>query len=120
MSAIQFSYEPTSLPSRFDARQVKDCKSEFQHFWRAQISVNEYTHQHLLSLSQEWPGLISPVEDQGWCSSSWAVATAAVAGDRYASSLGYHCLVITIIITAILIIIITAAVAEDRYRPGLI
>ena len=88
MSAIQFSYEPTSLPSRFDARQVKDCKSEFQHwhFWKAQISVNEYTHQHLLTLSQEWPGLISPVEDQGWCSSSWAVATAAVAGDRYASS----------------------------------
>merc|ERR1712037_725204 len=51
MSAIQFSYEPASLPTRFDARQ-------------------------------EWPGLISPIEDQGWCSSSWALATAAVAGDR--------------------------------------
>jgi len=51
MSAIHFSYEPASLPTRFDARQ-------------------------------EWPGLISRIENQGWCSSSWALATAAVAGDR--------------------------------------
>ncbi|GJQ85101.1 hypothetical protein Trydic_g15788 [Trypoxylus dichotomus] len=30
----------------------------------------------------EWPGYISGIEEQGWCGSSWAVSTAAVASDR--------------------------------------
>jgi len=29
-----------------------------------------------------WPGLISPIPDQGWCTSSWAVSAVGVAGDR--------------------------------------
>lgn len=30
-----------------------------------------------------WPGALSRVQDQGWCGSSWAISTAAVASDRY-------------------------------------
>lgn len=30
----------------------------------------------------EWPGKISDIQDQGWCGSSWAMSTAAVASDR--------------------------------------
>lgn len=30
----------------------------------------------------QWPGFISGIQDQGWCGSSWAVSTAAVASDR--------------------------------------
>ena len=49
-----------------------------------EIIMKFYHKKHQdYSHSQEWPGLISPIEDQGWCSSSWALATAAVAGDRY-------------------------------------
>lgn len=34
---------------------------------------------------EQWGnGMISAVRDQGWCGSSWAVSTAAVASDRYA------------------------------------
>lgn len=32
----------------------------------------------------QWSEFISPVRDQGWCASSWAVSTASVASDRYA------------------------------------
>ncbi|XP_049880049.1 tubulointerstitial nephritis antigen-like [Pectinophora gossypiella] len=31
-----------------------------------------------------WPSYISPVVDQGWCGSDWAVAVAGVASDRFA------------------------------------
>lgn len=31
----------------------------------------------------KWPRWITPVQDQGWCGSSWAISTAAVASDRY-------------------------------------
>lgn len=31
----------------------------------------------------EWPGYISGIQEQGWCGSSWAISTAAVASDRY-------------------------------------
>ncbi|XP_017768162.1 PREDICTED: tubulointerstitial nephritis antigen-like [Nicrophorus vespilloides] len=31
-----------------------------------------------------WPGKITRVQDQGWCGSSWAISTAAVASDRFA------------------------------------
>jgi len=34
------------------------------------------------STRSSWQGLVSDVSDQGWCASSWAVASAAVAGDR--------------------------------------
>ncbi|XP_066249121.1 tubulointerstitial nephritis antigen-like [Euwallacea similis] len=30
-----------------------------------------------------WPRYISGIQDQGWCGSSWAISTAAVASDRY-------------------------------------
>ncbi|KAK9738480.1 Papain family cysteine protease [Popillia japonica] len=30
-----------------------------------------------------WPGDVSGIVEQGWCGSSWAVSTAAVASDRY-------------------------------------
>lgn len=29
-----------------------------------------------------WPGKIGLVQDQGWCGSSWALSTTAVASDR--------------------------------------
>ncbi|KAJ3649376.1 hypothetical protein Zmor_021124 [Zophobas morio] len=32
----------------------------------------------------KWPGFITHVQDQGWCGSSWAISTAAVASDRFA------------------------------------
>ncbi|RZC37298.1 Peptidase C1 domain containing protein [Asbolus verrucosus] len=32
----------------------------------------------------KWPGWISQIHDQGWCGSSWAISTAAVASDRFA------------------------------------
>ena len=35
-----------------------------------------------------WPGLVSGVPDQGWCSSSWAVAAVSVASDRTSIGLG--------------------------------
>ncbi|CAG9792813.1 unnamed protein product, partial [Diatraea saccharalis] len=31
-----------------------------------------------------WPGYISPIVDQGWCGSDWAVAIAGVMSDRFA------------------------------------
>ncbi|KYB26628.1 Tubulointerstitial nephritis antigen-like [Tribolium castaneum] len=32
----------------------------------------------------KWPGWMSEIQDQGWCGSSWAITTAAVASDRFA------------------------------------
>lgn len=32
----------------------------------------------------KWSGKISEIQDQGWCGSSWAISTAAVASDRFA------------------------------------
>lgn len=29
-----------------------------------------------------WPRYIGGIQDQGWCGSSWAISTAAVASDR--------------------------------------
>ena len=54
---------------------------------------------------QEWPGLISRIENQGWCSSSWALATAAVAGDRFLALILLHITIIIIIIVIIIVII---------------
>lgn len=31
----------------------------------------------------KWPQQLSKIQDQGWCGSSWAISTAAVASDRY-------------------------------------
>lgn len=31
----------------------------------------------------KWPGQMSNIQDQGWCGSSWAISTAAVASDRW-------------------------------------
>ncbi|XP_022123584.2 tubulointerstitial nephritis antigen-like [Pieris rapae] len=33
---------------------------------------------------RRWPNFISPVVDQGWCGSDWAVSIAGVASDRFA------------------------------------
>lgn len=30
-----------------------------------------------------WAGYITPIHDQGWCGSSWAISTATVASDRF-------------------------------------
>lgn len=32
--------------------------------------------------AEQWPDFISPIQNQGWCGSSWAISTAAVASDR--------------------------------------
>lgn len=31
-----------------------------------------------------WPGLVSDTQDQGWCGSSWVISTTSVASDRFA------------------------------------
>lgn len=31
---------------------------------------------------EQWPGLVGPALDQGWCASSWAFSTSTVASDR--------------------------------------
>lgn len=31
---------------------------------------------------QQWTGQLAPIQDQGWCGSSWAISTAAVASDK--------------------------------------
>jgi hypothetical protein len=46
------------------------------------LSYSASSLPHQFNSLTAWPGLISPVTDQGWCSSSWAVSAAAVAGDR--------------------------------------
>lgn len=33
---------------------------------------------------KEWPKYISPVMDQGWCGSDWAISLATIASDRFA------------------------------------
>ncbi|KAJ2940884.1 hypothetical protein O0L34_g10144 [Tuta absoluta] len=33
---------------------------------------------------KQWPRFISPVMDQGWCGSDWAVSIASIASDRFA------------------------------------
>jgi hypothetical protein len=33
---------------------------------------------------EKWPGKVSGVRDQGWCSASWAFSTTSVASDRFA------------------------------------
>merc|ERR1712212_1234569 len=37
---------------------------------------------------ESWTGLIGAITDQGWCSSSWALSSASVAGDRTSIGLG--------------------------------
>ncbi|XP_063388196.1 tubulointerstitial nephritis antigen [Cydia fagiglandana] len=32
---------------------------------------------------QRWPGYITPIVDQGWCGSDWAVSIASIASDRF-------------------------------------
>lgn len=32
---------------------------------------------------QQWAGQLAPIQDQGWCGSSWAISTAAVASDKF-------------------------------------
>ncbi|KAK4885881.1 hypothetical protein RN001_002152 [Aquatica leii] len=34
--------------------------------------------------NQKWRGYLSPIQDQGWCGSSWALSTTATASDRFA------------------------------------
>lgn len=50
----KLSIKPESLPRIFDALQ-----------------------------EERWAGYITPIQDQGWCGSSWAISTAAVASDRF-------------------------------------
>lgn len=33
---------------------------------------------------ERWPGYITPVQDQGWCGSDWALSIASIASDRFA------------------------------------
>ena len=47
-----------------------------------QLSYSPSSLPSYFSSLSSWPGLISPVTDQGWCSSSWAVSATGVAGDR--------------------------------------
>lgn len=47
------------------------------------LSVKPESLPREFSALDHWPGLISDVQDQGWCGSSWAVSTASVASDRF-------------------------------------
>ncbi|KAF7277988.1 hypothetical protein GWI33_008984 [Rhynchophorus ferrugineus] len=50
-------------------------------------SVKRYYDPHLLPIqfdsATNWPRFIFGIRDQGWCGSSWAISTAAVASDRF-------------------------------------
>ena len=52
------------------------------HMSAVQLSYSSSSLPSEFSSLSTWPGLISPVSDQGWCSSSWAVSATGVAGDR--------------------------------------
>lgn len=47
-----------------------------------QFSYSSSKLPHMFDAMSAWPGLISPIVSQGWCSSSWAVSSASVASDR--------------------------------------
>jgi len=47
-----------------------------------QLSYSSSSLPSQFSSLTTWPGLISPVSEQGWCASSWAVSATGVAGDR--------------------------------------
>ena len=47
-----------------------------------QVSYSTASLPVQFSSPAAWPGLISPVTEQGWCSSSWALSAAGVASDR--------------------------------------
>ena len=53
-----------------------------------QFSYSPSLLPSMFSSSLAWPGLVSGVVDQGWCSSSWAMSAAGVAGDRTSIVLG--------------------------------
>ena len=60
------------------------CKHHYQAHQMSAVHLS-YSPSSLpteFSCSNAWPGLIGGISDQGWCSSSWAVSAASVAGDR--------------------------------------
>ncbi|XP_022913750.1 uncharacterized peptidase C1-like protein F26E4.3 [Onthophagus taurus] len=48
------------------------------------LVYDPYTLPKEFDSDKTWPGYISGIIDQGWCGSSWALSTVAVASDRYA------------------------------------
>ncbi|KAK3875506.1 hypothetical protein Pcinc_019625 [Petrolisthes cinctipes] len=47
-------------------------------------------------MKQDWRGMISRPQDQGWCSASWAFSTVAVAQDRLAIMTREHSLILSV------------------------
>lgn len=47
----------------------------------------EHKPEHLpinFDATENWPGLVTGITDQGWCGASWAISTASVQSDRFA------------------------------------
>ena len=53
-----------------------------------QFSYNPASLPAQFQSSDHWPGLISPVMDQGWCGASWSHSAASVLSDRTSISRG--------------------------------
>lgn len=63
----------------FEPKHRVKAMSKIRSSRDGQALPREFNAQH------EWSeGMITAVRDQGWCGSSWALSTAAVASDRYA------------------------------------
>jgi len=52
------------------------------HMTAVHLSYPASILPHTFDSVTAWPGLTSPVTDQGWCASSWLVSAVGVAGDR--------------------------------------
>ena len=49
-------------------------------------SIREFYDKQIPSsfdANQNWPNLMTPIQDQKWCGSSWALSTVTVANDRF-------------------------------------
>ncbi|CAH0717960.1 unnamed protein product, partial [Brenthis ino] len=62
---------------------TKPLSRETRHMGSIRYDKNISYPNHF-DARQRWPDYISPVVDQEWCGSDWAISTATVASDRFA------------------------------------
>ncbi|KAL4716421.1 hypothetical protein ACJJTC_015849 [Scirpophaga incertulas] len=80
--------------SQFYGKKLKDAlvyklgtfplSAEARRTWPMTYNKENFIPQMEFDSRKAWPGFISPVVDQGWCGSDWAVSIAGVMSDRYA------------------------------------